>query len=58
MAHSRSSQFLGVVEDVSSNNDTQHNITGRTLKGLEDNKNVNSVSGGDCLTLDFGPFER
>ena len=64
MAFSRSSQFIGVGDDGSEGNNGQAPGNPRSFKAYvkhfdERSKDTNdSINSEDCLTLDFGPFER
>ena len=60
MAFSRSSQFIGVGDDGSEGNNSQARGNPRSFKAFDErSKDANdSINSEDCLTLDFGPFER
>ena len=52
MAFSRSSLFMGSGDDGTESNGHQPNSNNRSF-----NKD-SLINSRDCLTLDFGPFER
>ena len=63
MAFSRSSLFMGLGDDGAESNGQQSNSNNRSFnKGLDENSskvlNNSLLNNEDCLTLDFGPFER
>ena len=60
MAFSRSSQFIGFGDDGSEGNNGQAPGNSKSSKGFDEysKDNTDSMNSEDCLTLDFGPFER
>ena len=63
MAFSRSSIFMGLGDDGAESNVHQSNANSRPFnRGLDENlsKDFDNtlINSEDCLTLDFGPFER
>ena len=60
MAFSRSSQLIGFGDDGSEANNGHVAGHSRSSKAFDEHsKETNdSINSEDCLTLDFGPFER
>ena len=60
MAFSRSSQLIGLGDDGSEANNGHAAGHSRSSKAFDEHsKETNdSINSEDCLTLDFGPFER
>ena len=60
MAFSRSSQLIGLGDDGSDANNGHVAGHSRSSKAFDEHSKENNdyINSEDCLTLDFGPFER